>query len=86
MNEALTQLGLAVFGLSALWMAMSTSAAQQKWAPVMGLAGQVFWSLYAWQKQSWGIAVLVVAYTIVYTRGAWMKWIRSNAKENINAR
>lgn len=70
----LTQCALAAFGLTALWMAMGHSARLRRWAPVVGLAGQPFWLLFAWQSSAWGLMVLAVAYSCVYARGAWVQW------------
>jgi hypothetical protein len=67
------QIGIAVFGLSALWMALGNSLAQRRWAPVLGLVGQMFWLAFAWESQSFGIALLVPAYTAVYLRGLWVQ-------------
>jgi hypothetical protein len=69
-----TQLFIALFGLSALWMAMGSNPKARKWAPLVGLAGQPFWALFAIQTGGWGLGVLVAAYTVVYARGAWMQW------------
>jgi hypothetical protein len=74
MTDALVQLGIAAFGLTALWMAMGHNPTHRKWAPVIGLAGQAFWTAFAWQTKAWGLAALVVAYTAVYARGAWVQW------------
>ena len=79
MNGALIQLGIAAFGLTALWMAMGHNVTQRKWAPVVGLVGQVFWTAFAWQTQAWGLALLVVAYTAVYVRGAVLQFRSSSA-------
>lgn len=68
------QVGIAVFGLSALWMGLGHNPTARKWAPIVGLAGQPFWMAFAWNTQSWALAILVPAYTLVYLRGAWLQW------------
>ena len=68
------QLGIAVFGLTALWLAMGNNPTGRRWAPVVGLAGQVFWAWFALKTNAWGLGVLVIAYTVVYLRGAWLQW------------
>lgn len=76
MNTAtLIQIGIAVFGLSALAMAMGNHRTLRKWAPLVGLAGQIFWTAFAMQSGAWGVALLVVAYTGVYLWGAWTQWL-----------
>ena len=70
----MTQLFIALFWLTALWMAMRNKPKLRKWAPIVGLAGQPFWAAFAWQTQGWGLAALVVAYSAVYLHGAWSQW------------
>jgi multisubunit Na+/H+ antiporter MnhB subunit len=70
----MTQAALAFFGLTALWLAMGTSARGRRWAPVLGLMGQPWWLLHAWSTSAWGLLVLSLAYTAVYARGAWVQW------------
>lgn len=68
------QLALAIFGLTALWLAMGTSEIGRRWAPVVGLCGQPFWLWFAFSVQAWGLLVLSLAYTAVYARGALVQW------------
>lgn len=62
----MTQLGLAFFGLAALWMATSGNALAQRWACVVGICGQPFWLAFAAQKDSWALGLIAAAYTFVY--------------------
>jgi hypothetical protein len=68
------QLALAVFGLSALWLATGQSARGRRWAPVIGLCGQPAWLWFAVDAQAWGLFTLSLAYTAVYARGALLQW------------
>ncbi|MBH2008306.1 MAG: hypothetical protein I8H71_01265 [Xanthomonadaceae bacterium] len=70
----LTQLALAFFGLSAMWLAMGTSARSRRVAPLVGLAGQPFWIAFAISAEAWGLLALSLAYSAVYVRGAWVQW------------
>lgn len=70
------QFALAVFGLSALWMATGRSAGARRWAPIVGLIGQPWWFAFAWQADAWGLLALTGAYTVVYARGAMLQWRR----------
>lgn len=71
----MTQIALAVFGLTALWMAMSSNQTARRWAPAVGLAGQPFWVAFAVQSSAWGLLVLSLAYAAVYARGAHTQWV-----------
>lgn len=70
----MTQLAIAVFGLAAMWMAMGNNPKARKFAPIVGLAGQVFWIDFALDVGAWGLLALVAAYTAVYLRGIWVQW------------
>jgi hypothetical protein len=70
----MTQFLLALFGLTALWLAMGNSVRERKWAPVVGLLGQPAWLYYAIQSKAWGLLIISIAYTPVYARGAWKQW------------
>lgn len=70
----MTQLFIALFGLTSIWMAMGNDTRLRKWAPIVGLAGQPFWAMFAWQSGAWGLGLLVVAYTLVYANGVRVQW------------
>jgi hypothetical protein len=70
----MTQLFIALFGLTSIWLAMGHNATGRKWAPIIGLAGQPFWLAFALSTDAWGLIVLVAAYTLVYLRGALLQW------------
>jgi len=74
--QAVIQLALAVFGLSAMFMAMGNNPRARRWAPIVGLCGQPFWIAFAIGTQAWGLLVLSLAYSAVYVRGAWVQWRR----------
>lgn len=70
----MTQLFIALFGLTSIWLAMGRNATGRKLAPVIGLAGQPFWAWFAYESNAWGLAALVMAYTLVYLRGVFVQW------------
>lgn len=70
----ITQLILALCGLSALWMATGHNLRARRWAPVVGLFGQPAWLWFAWQSSAWGLFVLSLVYSAVYVRGALVQW------------
>jgi hypothetical protein len=69
-----TQLLLAFFGLTALFMATGKSEKARRWACVVGLLGQPAWLYFAMSVNAWGLFVLSLAYTAVYARGAWIQF------------
>lgn len=70
----MTQLALAFFGLTALYMATGSNPRARRWAPVVGLAGQPFWVAFSMGAEAWGLLALSLAYSVVYLRGAWVQW------------
>lgn len=68
------QIALALFGLSALYMAMGRNAQLRRWSPIVGLCGQPFWLYFAVNAGAWGMFALSVAYSLVYIRGAWVQF------------
>jgi hypothetical protein len=70
----MTQLFIALFGLTSIWLAMGRNPTGRKWAPIVGLCGQPAWAWFAYQTEAWGIAALVALYTAVYVRGALVQW------------
>lgn len=70
------QFFLAAFGLTSIYFAMGHNARLRRWAPIIGLAGQPFWAIFAWQSGGWGLGLLVAAYTLVYIQGIRMQWGR----------
>ena len=70
----MTQLFIALFGLTSITLAMGNNPTGRKLAPLIGLAGQPAWAWFAYQSNAWGLGVLVGAYTLVYLRGALLQW------------
>ena len=70
----MTQLFIALFGLTSIWLAMGRNVTGRKLAPVIGLIGQPFWFSFALDTKAWGLLALVGAYTVVYLRGALVQW------------
>ena len=66
---------IAIFGLTSIYFAMGHNQRLRKWAPVIGLAGQPFWAYFAWQTGGWGLAALVLAYTLVYINAIRAHWM-----------
>jgi hypothetical protein len=70
----MTQLFIALFGLTSMFMALGNDPTLRQWAPIIGLAGQPAWAWFAWKTKGWGLAALVVAYSAVYAHGVWLHW------------
>jgi hypothetical protein len=74
-----TQIGIAVCGVTAIWLSQDLRLERRKWASVFGLAGQPFWILETINAQQWGILALCVLYTWSWWRGFHAHWLRKAA-------
>jgi len=45
-----------------------------KYAPIVGLINQTLWIYYTISKQEWGLAPMVIAYTVIHARNSF-KWL-----------
>ena len=70
----MTQLLIALLGLTSIIFALSDDARLRKLAPYIGLASQPAWAWFAWQTGGWGLGALVLAYTLVYLNAIRMQW------------
>jgi hypothetical protein len=81
MNGDVVQAGLAVFGIASLFMAMGHDERARRWAPLVGLAGQPFWLIFASRTNAWGLMFTIAAFSAVYAHGAWRQWKRPAPRE-----
>ncbi len=68
----IAQLGIALFGVLAVWLAQDSRIERRRWAPIFGLAGQPFWFWAAWSSQQWGVFALCFLYSACWARGLTM--------------
>lgn len=79
----ITQLFIALFGLTALYLSLNGGDRARRWAPFIGLAGQPFWLSATFGAGQPGMAILCLAYTMVYAI-ACAKQIRAWRARNID--
>lgn len=74
----ITKLGIVFFSVLAAYMAMATlSPRAQRWAPVVGLAGQPFWIAFVLPlpfDDAWHLYVAILAFTAVYLQACLIRW------------
>jgi hypothetical protein len=75
MTAVITQIAIAIFGLTAVALTQASSARMRRWAPVFGLAGQPFWLYATGSTGQWGMFALCVAYTVVWAVGFRNHWL-----------
>ena len=70
------QIGIALTGVTAIFLSQSKHEDLRRFACVFGLAGPPFWIYSAWTAEQWGILALTALYTSAWAKGFWMHWIR----------
>jgi hypothetical protein len=75
------QIGIALFGVTAVFLTQSKSANARKFACLVGMASQPFWIWAAIHAGQWGILIVNVLYTFAWGKGIWQHWIAPHACE-----
>ncbi len=68
------QIGIALFGVSAIWLLNDKREHVRKWGPVMGIIGQPFWAWETYSKSQWFILALCVLYSWGWCKGLYGYW------------
>lgn len=69
------QIGIAMFGVIAVWLSQDKNEARRKYGPVFGLCSQPFWFYSSYIAGQWGIFFLSMLYTYSWTKGIKTYWI-----------
>lgn len=72
----ITQLGIFVFCVAAVWLANDPRPRVNRWASISGLIAQPFWYVEAWQHAQWGIFAATIIYNAAWARGFYHGWIK----------
>ncbi|MDP6651424.1 MAG: hypothetical protein QGF90_04850 [Gammaproteobacteria bacterium] len=71
MTDALMILSAAL----AVYLTQQQNRTLQKYACLVGLAGQPVWFYVTWQLQQWGMFICAVVFTFSWLLGAWNHWV-----------
>jgi hypothetical protein len=77
--DTIAQVGIGVFGASAVFLVGSKDRRVARWGFLCGLAGQPFWVYTTWHHQQLGILALTAYYTNSWARGAVNNWRKTDA-------
>lgn len=72
---SLDQLGIALTGVTAIWLSQDPRETVRRWSSVLGLLGQPFWFWAAYKAAQWGIFGLCFLYTWSWARGFRTYWV-----------
>lgn len=70
------QIGIAICGVTAVFLSQDSRATWRKWSCIFGLIGQPFWFYTAYTHEQWGIFALSFLYTFSWARGFKTNWIK----------
>lgn len=70
------QLGIALFGVAAIWLSQSKALSTQRYACIFGLIAQPFWFYATWRASQFGMFALCFLYTTAWFRGFWTHWVK----------
>jgi len=68
------QLGIALFGVTAVFLSQDEREEYRRWACIAGLAGQPFWFYATWHAGQWGMFALCFLYALSWARGVRTYW------------
>lgn len=69
------QIGIALTGVTAVFLTQSKHDRLRRYACLFGIAGQPFWVYSAWTAGQWGILALTLLYTFAWAKGVWNHWL-----------
>lgn len=70
------QVGIALTGVTAVFLTQSKRERWRRYACLFGMAGQPFWFASAISAQQWGVLILCSLYTVAWAKGVWSNWVR----------
>lgn len=69
------QIGIAVFGVAAIFFVGRKELKWRRWGYVCGLCSQPFWFYTTYVHKQWGIFALAFFYAIAWIVGFYNHWI-----------
>lgn len=70
------QIGIAICGVSAVFLSQDARESWRKWACIFGLIGQPFWFWTTYTHEQWGIFALCFVYAYSWSRGVKTYWLK----------
>lgn len=69
------QIGIALTGVTAIFLTQSKNEAWRRYACVVGMCSQPFWFAASIAAEQWGIVFINVLYTLAWGKGIHQHWI-----------
>lgn len=77
----LTQIGIAVCGVTAIYLSQDARESRRRWACLFGLAAQPFWIAETIHAGQYGILLLCSLYAWSWWRGFRLHWLGKSDKD-----
>lgn len=71
----IAQFGIALFGVTAIFLSQDSRPAVSRFACIFGLAGQPFWVWATVSAEQWGMVALCALYTMAWGKGFKQHWM-----------
>lgn len=75
MIEAISQVGIVIFGLVAVYLTQEKKEERRRWACVFGLLSQPFWFISAAINYQPGILFISFVYALIWLKGFYTNWV-----------
>jgi hypothetical protein len=72
--SVISQIGIALFGVSAVFLVGVRNKRLARWGYVAGVCGQPFWMYATFVAEQWGIFLLTVVYSYCWVNGLRNHW------------
>jgi hypothetical protein len=69
------QIGIALTGVTAIFLTQSKHESRRRFACIFGMLGQPFWFWAAYSAEQWGILILNFLYAAAWAKGVHQHWI-----------
>lgn len=74
--NGLEQIGIAIFGVAAIWLSQDARESVRRWGCIAGLCAQPFWFYTTATNGQWGIFALSFLYTWSWCKGVRTYWLK----------
>lgn len=84
--DIISQLGILVFGVPAVWLMSQSESRKRRWGVILGCCSQPFWFMSIsidWQHL--GILGLCFLYTCAWVHGVWLMWFKPKIRPEKDA-
>jgi len=78
--KTLCQIGIAVLGVTAIFLSRDKRPKWRRWSSVLGLCSQPFWFALTYHDRQWGVFFLCFLYTWCWFRGFKANWLDKSEK------